>query len=298
MRTWLFSVLLAVLPATWAQAPATSDKVQYTGIVPVDISQAVDPGRIKLRSSAVLVLDPAQGKALLARNERIVKPIASITKLMTAMVVLDAKMPLDQPIAVTDADVDRLKGTHSRLLVGTRLPRRELLRLALMSSENRAAAALAHSYPGGSRAFLAAMNRKSASLGMSDTRFEDPTGLSSGNVSSARDLARMVLAAHRYPLIREFTTTASHVVNLHGKSGEVFKNTNRLVQSGNAAWQIGLSKTGYTAEAGRCLVMHARIGVRPVVVVLLDSWGKLTPIGDANRIRRWMETQPARRRVG
>ncbi len=246
----------------------------------------------------MLVIDPAKSTALVARNANAVKPIASITKLMTAMVALDGQLALDAQVRITDADVDRLKGTASRLRVGTQLTRRQLLHLALMASENRAAAALARSYPGGTQAFIAAMNRKSAALGMRNTRFQDSTGLSQRNVSTAQDLARMVMAATRYPMIRQFTTTASHVVAMPGRGTLQFKNSNRLVQTGNSEWQIGLSKTGYTSEAGRCLVMEARVGGRPLVFVLLNSWGKLTPIGDANRIRRWMETNPKSRHVG
>lgn len=264
----------------------------------LDLSQAVDPTGIKLRSSAVLVVDPARQQALVARNAQATRPIASITKLMTAMVTLDGKLPLEQQIDIGETDVDHLKGTASRLRVGTRLSRRELLRLALMASENRAAAALARSYPGGRASFVAAMNRKAAALGMTQSRFEDATGLSQRNVSTAEDLARMVLAARRYDLIRQYTTTARHSLALPGRGTLQFLNSNRLVQNGSKDWHIGLSKTGYTAEAGRCLVMEATVGGRALVIVLLNSWGKLTPIGDANRIRRWMETRARPRHVG
>ena len=290
-------VLLALLLMNLV-APAADARDRLAAIAPLDLSHAIDPARIKLRSDAVLVIDPAKSTALVARNADAVKPIASITKLMTAMVTLDRKLALDAQIRITDADVDRLKGTASRLRVGTRLTRRQLLHLALMASENRAAAALARSYPGGTDAFIAAMNRKSAALGMRHTRFHDATGLSQRNVSTAQDLARMVMAATRYPVIRQFTTTASHVLTMPGRGTLQFKNSNRLVQTGNKEWKIGLSKTGYTSEAGRCLVMEARIGGRPMVFVLLNSWGKLTPIGDANRIRRWIETNAKPRRVG
>ncbi len=257
---------------------------------PVLVS-TVDPARLKLRSSSLLVLDQPKAKILVARNAETVRPIASITKLMTAMVVLDSRLPMERLLTIAKTDIDTLKGTHSRLQLGTRLSRRELLRLALMASENRAASSLAHAYPGGFSAFVRAMNRKAQALAMSHTHFVDATGLSQQNVSTARDLARMVMAAHGYPLIREFTTTASHAVRVHrGSAPLLFKNSNRLVQTHSKDWQIGVSKTGYTSEAGRCLVMHAKIGQRPVIVVLLNSWGKLTPIGDANRIRRWMET--------
>ena len=258
--------------------------------VPVLVS-AVDPARLNLRSSSLLVLDQSKSEVLVARNAEAVRPIASITKLMTAMVVLDARLRMDQVLSIANADIDTLKGTHSRLQIGTQLSRRELLRLALMASENRAAAALARTYPGGFGAFVKAMNRKAQALAMTRTHFVDSTGLSQNNVSSARDLARMVTAAHGYPLICEFTTTASHVVQVRkGAAPLVFRNSNRLLQTQSKEWHIGMSKTGYTSEAGRCLVMHAKIGRRPVIVVLLNSWGKLTPIGDANRIRRWVET--------
>ena len=250
-------------------------------------------GILSLRSSAALVIDLQNGSTLYAKNTKNVVPIASITKLMTAIVVLDAGLPLDEPIVVGPADFDFLKRTHSRLGAGTGLPREEMLRLALMSSENRAAAALGRSYPGGVEAFVAAMNRKAVELGMWNTRFVDPTGLSSDNVSTAEDLVKMVKAAYDYPLIRESTTTAAHeVATATGRSLQ-FRNSNGLIQ--NPTWEIGLSKTGYIVEAGRCLVMQAKIAARPVVIVLLDSWGKHSRIGDANRIKKWMETFSGRK---
>jgi serine-type D-Ala-D-Ala endopeptidase (penicillin-binding protein 7) len=215
-----------------------------------------------------------------------VLPIASITKLMTAMVVLDAKQDLQESLAVSDGDVDMLRRTHSRLIVGTQLSREDMLRLALMSSENRAASSLARHYPGGAAAFTEAMNRKAKDLGLADTRFYDSTGLNANNVSSARDLCKMVAAAAKYPLIREFTTTAEYTVTLHGRP-HAFHNTNALVR--NPEWQIGVSKTGFINEAGRCLVMQAWLNQKPMIIVLLDSWGKLTRLGDANRIKRWLE---------
>jgi D-alanyl-D-alanine endopeptidase (penicillin-binding protein 7) len=247
------------------------------------------PNALKLRSAAALVFDQQQGQLLYAKNTGAVLPIASITKLMTAMVVLDAGQPLEEEIAVSHADVDTLKGTRSRLTVGTVLPRRELLRLALMASENRAAAALARSFPGGTDAFVAAMNQKALALGMRDTRFRDATGLNPGNVSTVVDLAIMVNASYQYPLIREFSTQDYHYVVDVGGSYRVmsFRNSNRLLKS--KSWEIGLSKTGYINEAGRCLVMQARIATKPVIIVLLDSWGKLSRIGDANRIKQWIE---------
>ncbi len=244
-------------------------------------------GNPLLRSSAALVQDQASGEVLFEKNSAAVVPIASITKLMTAMVALDAKPNLHETLSIGEDDVDALKGTRSRLAVGTRLTREDMLRLALMSSENRAASALSRHYPGGSAAFLEAMNRKARELGLNDTRFFDPTGLNSTNVSSARDLCKMVAAAADYPLIRDFSTMAEYTVTINGRPRE-FRNTNALVR--NPDWDIGVSKTGYISEAGRCLVMQARVNDKPVIIVLLDSWGKFTRIGDANRIKRWMES--------
>jgi serine-type D-Ala-D-Ala endopeptidase (penicillin-binding protein 7) len=244
---------------------------------------------LKLRSAAALVVSQDQGQLLYAKNTDAVMPIASITKLMTAMVVLDSGLPLNEEIAIDQADVDVLKGTRSRLKVGVVLTRRELLKLALMASENRAAAALARSYPGGLPVFVQAMNQKARDLSMRDTRFLDSTGLNPGNVSTAHDLAMMVYAGYQYPLIREFTTSESHRIALTDRRTRMvaFRNSNGLVRSHH--WEIGLSKTGYINEAGRCLVMQATIAAKPVIIVLLDSWGKLSRIADANRIKRWVE---------
>jgi D-alanyl-D-alanine endopeptidase (penicillin-binding protein 7) len=239
-----------------------------------------------VRSASVLVTDQSSGTVLFEKNANAVMPIASISKLMTAMVVLDAKPDMAEILTVSEDDVDRLKGSHSHLRVGTELSRVNMLRLALMASENRAAAALSRYYPGGRPGFVAAMNEKARALGLTETHFEDPTGLTSANVSSARDLARLVAAAHQYPDIREFTTTPEYEVTIAGRLHR-FHNTNRLV--GKSDWDIGLSKTGYISEAGKCLVMQAWMNNRPTIIVLLDSQGKLTRIGDANRIRRWME---------
>lgn len=245
-----------------------------------------DSQALALASSSVLVQDQATGAVLYEKNANAVLPIASITKLMTAMVALDANPDLKETLAISMEDVDLLKGTHSRLSVGAQLSREEMLRLALMSSENRAASALSRNYPGGQKAFVAAMNVKAKTLGLNDTRFFDPTGLTALNVSSSHDLAKMVGAAHQYPLIREFTTTVEEEVNVAGRSQQ-FHNTNALVKS--PAWQIGLSKTGYINEAGRCLVMQAWINSKPTIIVLLASVGKMTRVGDANRIKRWVE---------
>ena len=243
-----------------------------------------------IRSSAVAVFDQSTGDLLFEKNAGAVVPIASITKLMTAMVALDVHPNLDEVLTIGEADLDTLKGTSSRLAVGTRMSREEMLRLALMSSENRATAALSRYYPGGRRAFVEAMNTKARMLGLSDTRFADPTGLSPANVSSARDLVKLVNAAHQYPLIREFSTSEEYQVAVRGRS-QMFRNSNALVR--NEQWEIGLSKTGFISEAGKCLVMQAWLNDRPTVIVLLNSWGRLTRIGDANRIKRWVETMAA-----
>jgi D-alanyl-D-alanine endopeptidase (penicillin-binding protein 7) len=251
-----------------------------------------DPTHLEVKSTAALVIEQGEGRTLYAKNIDAVVPIASITKLMTAMVVLDAGLELREGVAVTEDDVDQLKHTRSRLKVGTILERNDLLRLALMASENRAAAALGRAYPGGIHAFVAAMNQKARDLGMSRTRFVDSSGLSSDNVSTAQDLAKMVVAAHRYPLIQEYTTLPEYVVQTGEGRSLAFRNTNGLVK--DVAWHIDVSKTGYISEAGRCLVMQARIGAKSVIIVLLDSWGKYTRIGDANRIKRWVESAHTR----
>lgn len=249
---------------------------------------ASDPGKLKLRSSSALVLDAEQDIPIYAKNPTSVTPIASITKLMTAMVVLDSRLSLDERLLIDEADIDTIKGSHSRLRPGSELTRRELLRLALMSSENRAAAALGRNYPGGSAAFVQAMNAKALLVGMTHSHFADPTGLSSDNVATAEDLARMVIAAADYPLIREFSTAVSFSVEVPPYRRPLdYRNTNGLVKS--VHWDISLSKTGFIREAGRCLVMMATIASRPVVIVLLDSMGKNSRIGDANRIKQWME---------
>jgi D-alanyl-D-alanine endopeptidase (penicillin-binding protein 7) len=208
---------------------------------------------------------------------------------MTAMVTLDAGLPPDETITIDMEDLDFLKGSHSRLRMGAELPRREMLRLALMASENRAASSLARTYPGGTRAFVAAMNAKAAALGMTHTRYADPTGLSALNVSTANDLALLVAAAAEYPQIRDFSTTGSHYVEVQ-PTGQIlgYNNTNKLVKNGE--WDIKLSKTGYIREAGKCLVMLATIASKPFVIVLLDSAGKYTRLGDAQRVRHWLET--------
>jgi D-alanyl-D-alanine endopeptidase (penicillin-binding protein 7) len=250
---------------------------------------ALDPAKLRLASANAVVVDGAAGSPIYAKAADEVTPIASVTKLMTAMVVLDAAQPLDEVIEVDMNDFDFLKGSRSRLRMGAAMPRKEMLRLALMSSENRAASSLARHYPGGVSAFVAAMNIKAAMLGMDRTHYADPTGLSPQNVSTANDLARLVRAAADYPLIREFSTTTSAYVEPDGTGRMLgFNNSNGLVRSGS--WDIQLQKTGYIREAGRCVVMLANIASKPVVIVLLDSIGKYTRIADAERVRYWLET--------
>jgi serine-type D-Ala-D-Ala endopeptidase (penicillin-binding protein 7) len=260
----------------------------------VGFAQANPQKVVLLRSSSALVLDAETGEVVYNKNSDAVVPIASITKLMTAMVILDRGLDLDQRIVLSREDVDAIKGTRSRLQTGSVLTRNELLLLALMASENRAAAALGRTYPGGIPAFVSAMNEKANELGMTDSRFVEPTGLSPANVSSPRDLAKLVRAAHSYPAIREYSTRDKATVKAFNRPLH-FRNTNGLVR--NSHWEIELSKTGYISEAGRCLVMHVRVASKDLIVVLLDSWGKQSRIGDANRLRKWLETSgtPSRR---
>ena len=254
-------------------------------------------GEPSLKSAGVLVLDPTTGQTLYSKNADEVTPIASITKLMTAMVVLDAKLSLDEPLQITGDDIALIKNTKSRLPIGSYFRRDDLMRLALMASDNRAASALGRNYPGGLPAFVDAMNNKSRELGLTHTRFVDASGLAPGNVSSAGDLGKLVMAATSYELIREYSTTEAVNVTLPDSKRKLsFVNTNRLVRG--SEWQIGLSKTGYISESGLCLVMQAIIANQPVVIVLLDSWGKLTRVGDANRIKKWLEKNPGKMRSG
>jgi D-alanyl-D-alanine endopeptidase (penicillin-binding protein 7) len=265
-------------------AKAKSSKFAKARVVP---EPDVLNGIPNLRAGSALVMDQSTGQVLLAKNPETRLPIASITKLMTAMVVLDARLSLDEVLHVGAEDVDMLRGTSSRLKVGAGFTRRELLLLALMSSENRAASALSRHYPGGNAAFVAAMNVKARMLGMESSQFHDPTGLHGGNASTAYDLAKLVMAAYGYPLIRELSTSDYHDVSLTSRHME-FKNTNALVREGK--WDIGLSKTGFIREAGHCLVMQAKIADRPTVIVILDSAGKQSRVTDAMRIRKWMES--------
>jgi D-alanyl-D-alanine endopeptidase (penicillin-binding protein 7) len=251
-----------------------------------------NPAKLKLHSANVLIVTAGDETPIYSKNAEFVTPIASITKLMTAMVVLDAKQPPNELLTIDIPDLDMLKGSHSRLRLGVELPRSEMLRLALMSSENRAASALCRYYPGGTDACVLAMNAKAAAVGMGHSHFSDPTGLSSDNMSTARDLVKMVKAASAYPQIREFSTTPAALVDVPPTGRSVaFHNTNALVRGGT--WDIQLQKTGFIREAGRCLVMMANVASKPVVIVLLDSIGTLARIGDANRIRHWLETGEA-----
>ena len=242
---------------------------------------------LDLKSNAALVIDQSTAEVLFEKNAQVALPIASITKLMTSLVVVEANQNMDELISVTDEDVDREKFSHSRLRVGSQLTRSNMLHIALMSSENRAASALGRSYPGGLPAFVAAMNARARSLGMSHTHYVDSTGLSSSNVSTARDLAKLVIAAHQHPIIRQYSTDSKYAVEPGGPMLQ-YRNSNHLVDSPD--WQIGLQKTGYISEAGRCLVMQVKIDGRPVVMVFLDSKGKSSRLADAGRIRKWLET--------
>ncbi|MGM9485747.1 D-alanyl-D-alanine endopeptidase [Ideonella sp. YS5] len=244
---------------------------------------------LDLKSSVAFVLDQDTNEVLLNKNSKAVLPIASITKLMTGLLISEANLPMDEVLTITQDDVDTEKGSSSRLAVGTKLSRGELLHLALMSSENRAASALGRNYPGGLSSFVAAMNAKAKLLGMNDTRYVEPTGLSSQNQSSARDLALLVRVAHEVPLLRELTTSPEHQVAVGSRQLQ-YHTTNRLVL--NPAWDIGLQKTGYINEAGQCLVMQAQLAGRKLIMVLLDSAGKYSRIGDAERIRKWLMNNP------
>jgi len=243
-------------------------------------------GNPNLRSASAFVVN-AQGQVIYGKDIDTVRPIASITKLMTAMVILDSGLDLNEKITVTKEDRDLVQLTGSRLEYGASLPRREMILLAIMSSENRAATALGRNFPGGMTAFVSEMNKRAVKLGMSNSHFADPAGLKVENQSTARDLITMVTAAQKYPLIKKASTTTRIEVRPYAKRGPlVYGNTNRLLK--NKTWDIELSKTGYINEAGRCLVMQANIEGEQVSIVLLNSFGKLTPFGDSNRLRKWM----------
>jgi D-alanyl-D-alanine endopeptidase (penicillin-binding protein 7) len=244
---------------------------------------------LDLKSSVALVVDQDTDEVLLSKNAEAVLPIASITKLMTAIVVLDAAQPMDESLKVSKVALDTPKNNRSRLQVGAALTRGELMHLALMSSENRAAYSIGAAYPGGLPALVEAMNHKAVELGMNDSHFVEPTGLSSDNRSSAQDLALLVKAAYQHPVLREYSTAADASVAV-GRRTVQFRNTNSLVR--NPSWEIGLQKTGYISEAGRCLVMQAQLAGRKLIMVLLDSTGRYSRVGDAERIRRWLDAMP------
>ncbi len=268
---------------------AASSVVRATEKLQVSaVSTAANNDPVSLRSGSALVVDEGTGRVLLSKNADTTRPIASLTKLMTAAVILDAHQPMDQMIEITDADIDTLKWSASRLRPGTTLSREELLKLALMSSENRAAHALARNYPGGLAAFIPAMNAKARALGMLSTRYAEPTGLSPQNESTAHDLALLVKAAYHYPLIRDFSTHPESEVDV-GQRTLQFRNTDHLVF--NRGWDILLQKTGYINEAGHCLVLQTKFEGRRVIVVLLDAWGKYSHFGDAQRIRTWLQAK-------
>lgn len=278
-----------------AQAPTDADAVSLETASASEGTSAVriPSGNPGLKSGSAFIVDEQTGTVLYSRNAKSAAPIASITKLMTALVVLEAEQPLDEVLEITKADRDTIHGSGSRLAPGTKLSRGDLLHLALMSSENRAAHALGRNYPGGLPAFVKAMNVKARSLGMTSARFSDPTGLSSQNVCNAADLSKLVLAASREPLIRRFSTDEKHTVTVRKQPLE-FRNTNALVRKDD--WDIAVQKTGYTSDAGECLVMKTMIERRPIVIVLLNSFGKLTRVADARRVRKWVEkgSEPAR----
>lgn len=241
---------------------------------------------LDLKSSVALVLDQSNSEVLFEKNSDIALPIASITKLMTGLVVVESRQNMDEILEITTDDIDREKNSGSRLAIGTQLSRASLLHLALMSSENRAASALGRNYPGGLSAFVKAMNVKAKTLGMKDTHYVDASGLSSRNIASARDLAKLVIAAQQHPLLGYYSTAPQSIVETNGRALQ-YRNTNHLVY--NPAWEISLQKTGYISEAGRCLVMQTMIEGRSIVMVFLDSKGKQSRLADAGRIRKWLE---------
>ncbi len=249
--------------------------------------QSQQMSKLRLASASALVIDQTNGAMLYGKNIGARQPIASITKLMTAMVVLDGHQALDEKLSVTEDDVDHIKFSTSRLTVGSVLTRFELLQLALMSSENRAASALARNYPGGLEPFVEAMNAKAKAISMDDSTFADASGLDQRNTSTASDLARMVSAAYGYDVIRQVSTTQSYIVETDNYRPTQYRNTNALIS--NKDWDIGLSKTGFIREAGHCLVMQAQISTRNLIIILLDGQGKMTRVGDANRIKKWLE---------
>ena len=307
---------LSVAPHAWAQGDSTQKQVSankkkvvrhsssQTSQAKVRKTVAAVPGRasfgqmaglhavndpLDLRSSVALVIDQDTQEVLLRKNDQAVLPIASLTKLMTGLLISEANLPMSELITITQDDVDTEKGSSSRLAVGSVLSRGDLLHLALMSSENRAAHALGRTFPGGLQAFVARMNARAQQLGMRDTRYVEPTGLSSRNQSSAHDLALLVAEAHKDSVVRELSTSPGREIEV-GRRTLQYNTTNRLVKS--PQWEIGVQKTGYISEAGQCLVMQAHVAGRKLIMVFLDSAGKLSRIADAERVRRWLETAP------
>jgi len=281
------------VPSDANVTPPAGDEVA-SFIKAEEIIQYGQPNRLSLQSSVAIVMDDREGIMLYGRNVDRPRPIASLTKLMTALVIIESGLSLDEQIAITREDRDRLRGTRSRLGFNAVFTRYDLLRAALGASDNRAAAALARTYPGGQEAMVQAMNAKAQALGMLQTRYADASGLDSGNVSTARDLTRLVAETRKHELLHILTTTASFRIADRASGREfAYHNTNRLLRK--ETWDIALSKTGYTAAAGNCLLMQATIANRPLTIVLLDSWGKLSRYGDANRIHQWL--QKAERRV-
>ena len=302
--TILGALLLCVQTAVFAdpalqkqfQQPEMTPDSDEVSSVPTNITPYLSASELKnhlrtkdlfLRSSAALVWDERDDMALYERRANKQRPIASITKLMSAMVILDADLPMDETITITRDDRDKIRRSRSRLRYGTQLTRADMLLMALAASENRAANALARTYPGGSTAFVEAMNAKSKELGLVKTKFMDPAGLHGKNLSTPQELAILIEAAYQYPLIREMSTTdRSLLFDMNTGRAIAFLNTNRLIRNDN--WDIDLSKTGFISEAGFCLVMRAKVANRPVSIILLNSWGKLSKYGDANRIKTWL----------
>ena len=281
------------VPSDANVTPPAGDEVA-SFIKAEEIIQYGQPNRLSLQSSVAIVMDDREGIMLYGRNVDRPRPIASLTKLMTALVIIESGLSLDEQITITREDRDRLRGTRSRLGFNAVFTRYDLLRAALGASDNRAAAALARTYPGGQETMVQAMNAKAQALGMLQTRYADTSGLESGNVSTARDLTRLVAETRKHALLHILTTTASFRITDRASGREFgYHNTNRLLRK--EAWDIALSKTGYTAAAGNCLLMQATIANRPLTIVLLDSWGKHSRYGDANRIHQWL--QKAERRV-
>ena len=289
-------VLAKARPAKLARATSRSAlapvRAAYVALAPrlsfgeiAGLHALSDP--LELKSSVALVMDQDTHEVLLSKNDHAVLPIASLTKLMTGLIISQAKLPMDEMITITQDDVDTEKRSGSRLTVGATLTRQEMLHLALMSSENRAAHALGRTYPGGMKVFVSQMNLKARLMGMTDTRYVEPTGLSSKNQSSAHDLAALVNVAHSDPVLRAFSTSPGYEVAVGNKTLQ-YNNTNRLVHS--PSWDIGLQKTGYISEAGRCLVMQAEVSGRKLIMVFLDSAGKFSRLADAERVRNWIES--------